>query len=77
MDFERESALILFSDGISETRDRAGNFFGEEGILSVLASVPDFSAESLVKEVVSAVDGFSANAPQVDDRSILAVIRNK
>ena len=77
MDFERESALVLFSDGISETRDREGNFFGEEGILSVLASVPDFSAEDLVKEVVSAVDGFSANAPQVDDRSILAVIRNK
>ena len=72
-----ESALILFSDGISETRDREGNFFGEEGILSVLASVPDFSAEALVKEVVGAVDGFSANAPQVDDRSILAVIRNK
>lgn len=77
MDFEKKSALFLFSDGITETRDRLGNFFGEEGILSVLASVRDFSAEALVKDIVKAVDSFSANAPQVDDRSILAVIRNK
>lgn len=77
MDFEKKSALVLFSDGITETRDRLGNFFGDEGILSVLASMPDFSAEALVKDIVRAVDSFSANAPQVDDRSILAVIRNK
>jgi sigma-B regulation protein RsbU (phosphoserine phosphatase) len=75
MDFERESSLVLFSDGISETRDQSGNFFGDEGILAVVESNPDLSAEFLVKGIVDAVDQFSGNAPLVDDRSILAVLR--
>jgi len=75
MDFERDSSLVLFSDGISETRDQSGNFFGDEGILAVVESNPDLSAEFLVKGIVDAVDQFSGNAPLVDDRSILAVLR--
>ncbi|MFC1408109.1 PP2C family protein-serine/threonine phosphatase [Streptacidiphilus sp. N1-12] len=65
-------ALLLYSDGATEARDREGRFFDERGLAAVLAETAGMSAEALVRAVEQRVLDFAGGAPQ-DDMALLAV----
>ncbi len=64
--------LLLFSDGITEAENAAGEQFGEDRLLSILAQNRTLDATSLQKKIVSQVAGFSEGALQ-DDSTLLVM----
>ena len=48
---------VLFTDGVTEAGVASGAEFGEDGLLSVIASARGGDSEDLVERIVSAVEG--------------------
>lgn len=67
--------LVLYTDGITEARNTQGKFFEDEGLHAVVASRPWGSADELMQAIVSAVDGFTGDAPQSDDFTVIVIRR--
>jgi sigma-B regulation protein RsbU (phosphoserine phosphatase) len=72
--FAPGDALFIYTDGVTEARDGAGNLFGPARLEAVLRHGAP-TAEGLVRAVVDAVREFAAGAPQSDDVTALAVRR--
>jgi serine phosphatase RsbU (regulator of sigma subunit) len=73
---ERGDAVVLFSDGVPEAQDEAGEEFGEDRLAALVAEHRDADAADLVDRIVSAVDTFAAAAPQYDDVTVLVARRD-
>ena len=67
-------ALVLYSDGISETTGEGNRPFGAEGVRRVLAQGVT-SAAAVVAAVSEEVAAFCKGAPRMDDRTIMVVRR--
>jgi sigma-B regulation protein RsbU (phosphoserine phosphatase) len=65
--------LFLFSDGIPEAFDAAGNEFGTARLEKMLDAVRGCGAAGLVREVLGATTAFAAGAEQSDDITCLAL----
>jgi hypothetical protein len=52
-------ALVIFTDGISETRDAGGNLFGDEELFAVLLDCAGLDAESVADRLVTAATSFA------------------
>jgi PAS domain S-box-containing protein len=68
---EPGDALVLYTDGITETR-RGEELFGEARLTAALAAAVGASAEELADAVLAAVDAFRA-APSEDDVALLVL----
>jgi serine phosphatase RsbU (regulator of sigma subunit) len=64
--------LILYTDGITEAVNAAGEEFGESRLLNILGGHSDLTAGRLLQAVVAAVQQFSSGSEQQDD--ITAVV---
>jgi serine phosphatase RsbU (regulator of sigma subunit) len=64
-------ALVLYTDGITETR-RGDELFGEDRLVAALEAAAGASAEELADAVLAAVDAFRA-APSEDDVALLVL----
>ena len=62
--------MILYTDGITETQNSAGDMFGVERLDTVLNECGRQAGE-LIEAVVSAVEAFSGGRPPADDRTML------
>ncbi len=71
--FERDSVLIMVTDGVTEARNRTGDFYDPQRHLPRLApfSAAHAAAGAVLADVKRWTDG-----PQADDRAILAVRRD-
>jgi sigma-B regulation protein RsbU (phosphoserine phosphatase) len=65
--------LVMFTDGISEAMNPAGEEFGEDRIVAAIREGAGLRAAALVDWVLSAVDSFTAGAPQHDDMTLVVV----
>jgi serine phosphatase RsbU (regulator of sigma subunit) len=63
--------VVLFTDGITETRDATGAFF-EEQMGALLAPCHDRPATEVVRLLMEAAEKFSAR-PASDDRAVLCI----
>jgi len=63
--------VALFTDGVTEAANAAGEFFGEKRFLSELAGARDVPVEQAKDRVVAALEGFQGAAPQHDDITIV------
>ncbi|HRN66726.1 MAG TPA: SpoIIE family protein phosphatase [Promineifilum sp.] len=68
--------VIFYTDGITEARNPQGDFFDEEGLEAVVAAREWDSANELLTAIITAVEEFSAGAPQADDYTVI-VLRRK
>ena len=75
--FPPGSRLLLYSDGLVEGRDAAGESFGYEALHAVLAAHRDASPRALVAAVLAALDRHLAGAPLADDLTIVLVEHTK
>ncbi len=62
--------LVLYTDGITEAANPAGELFGLSRLDQILSRRPD-SANRLLNEVLAAVEQFTAGHPAADDRTLL------
>lgn len=69
--------IVIFSDGVSEAMDAAGNEFGDERLLAAIRAShggnEDIDAPHLVDDVIASVRVFTAGAAQSDDITAMVV----
>ncbi|MFD2718550.1 PP2C family protein-serine/threonine phosphatase [Hymenobacter monticola] len=72
-EISRHSLLLLYTDGLTEVFDEAGNEFGEEGVLDVLERGRYLPLPKLHQELLRSINAFSAHNSQfADDVTILS-----
>ena len=64
--------LLLYSDGVTEAANFAGDYFGEDRLVHLLRNNSAVSARDLVDKVVKAVSTFSG-ASRADDITVVAI----
>ncbi|HTK69148.1 MAG TPA: GAF domain-containing SpoIIE family protein phosphatase, partial [Candidatus Eisenbacteria bacterium] len=70
-------ALLLYTDGITDARNRLGEDFGEERLVSFVERLPDrLTAEEIVRSVADEVTRFTDGADPIDDITLLALKAN-
>jgi sigma-B regulation protein RsbU (phosphoserine phosphatase) len=72
---EPGDALFAYTDGVTEARNPADEFFGERRLLALLAEVPFTSADDLLEKVIARLDEHVAGAEPSEDTTLLAVRR--
>ena len=65
--------FFLWTDGLNESRDHAGNEFGFDRVIDVGRRHASRGATHLIKEMVDAERRFRGESPQSDDLTLLAV----
>jgi phosphoserine phosphatase RsbU/P len=68
---EPGDALVLYTDGVTETRDETRRFYGEDRLLGVLAGVCGVAASEIVGTVIRDVRAFRGDAEPFDDLTLL------
>ena len=63
--------LLLYSDGVTEAANPAGEEFSEERLISLAQSVTGVEAKSAVKQICAALHDFTGDHPQADDITLL------
>lgn len=65
--------IVVFSDGVSEALDKAGEEYGEARLQAAVEAVITQSATSVVEALVAAVQAFTRGAPQSDDITAMVI----
>jgi sigma-B regulation protein RsbU (phosphoserine phosphatase) len=69
-----EDLLMMYTDGVTEARNRDGEFFMEDRVAALLDSLPvSMSAEDIVGLLGDRVKIFTQQLPQSDDITIMAL----
>ncbi len=69
--------LVLYTDGITETQNRQGVFFGEERLINVVLSRIGRSAREVQDALIEEVNKFEGYIPQQDDIALIIIRRKK
>ena len=67
-------ALFIYSDGVEDTENDAGEFFGRECMIELLATPPQSAAE-LVERFSSTLESFMGEAKPFDDVTVLVMMK--
>ncbi len=65
--------VVLFSDGVSEALNAAGEEFGDERLEQVASAVKTSSSADIVDRIVASVREFTKGAPQSDDITVMVI----
>jgi sigma-B regulation protein RsbU (phosphoserine phosphatase) len=65
--------LVLYSDGITEAMNVAGDDFGENGVHKVVEGVLTESADRILQALFDAVRTFASGAAQHDDLTAVVI----
>lgn len=74
-DFRHGDALLVFSDGISESMNATDEEFGEDRIARVLLENRELPAAEIINAVVRSVREYSSESAQMDDMTLLVIKR--
>jgi sigma-B regulation protein RsbU (phosphoserine phosphatase) len=69
--FPAGSAVVLYSDGITEAENAAGEEFDNERLEALLRAHIDAGANELRDRIAAAVETFTGEAPQKDDETLV------
>jgi len=64
---------VLFTDGVIEARNKKGDEFGEERLLSLLQKNARATVSEILTRLREAVEEFSAGTPQHDDITMMVL----
>jgi serine phosphatase RsbU (regulator of sigma subunit)/CheY-like chemotaxis protein len=67
--------LLLYTDGITEARNRRGEYFGEDRLLRTVRSRLGNSAHEIREAVLDEVRGFLGDEPRQDDIALMVLSR--
>ena len=69
-------AMFLYTDGVPEANNAAGEFFGMDRLLATLNRLGDAGPREILEGVKADVDRFVEGADQFDDLTMLCVVYN-
>lgn len=67
--------LLVYSDGLTEAGNRAGELFGDERLLALVPQLRGLTAEAAAARLVAEVERFAGDARQSDDLSLVLARR--
>jgi len=70
---EPGNILVFHSDGIAETTNSEGQFFGASRLKELVEKHHGFSAAELADRILNEVDWFAQSAPLFDDRTLVVM----
>ena len=65
--------LVLFSDGVTDAENPAGEQYGEERLLETLAGSGRGSTDEVLERVLTSVRSFTSGQPPADDVTVLVI----
>src|ERR1700687_125661 len=68
---ESGDILVFHSDGIAETMNSEGQFFGTTRLMKLIEQHHEASATEIADKILREVDWFTQNAPLSDDRTLV------
>lgn len=68
-----DDALLLFTDGVTDARDRAGERLGEDAVLDVARAAATVRPDVLLARIFERLRAHMADAPARDDLTVLAL----
>ena len=71
--FGNDDALLLYTDGITEAVNPAGDEYSGERLLKLLRANGKESAQVILNRTLDSVQQFAAGADQVDDLTLIAI----
>jgi serine phosphatase RsbU (regulator of sigma subunit) len=72
---EPNDLLLLYTDGVSESRDDHGEQLGLDRLLEIASGLPTGSASAAGEELLSAIGRFRGSVPATDDETVVALHR--
>lgn len=67
------SSLIMYTDGISEAHDKAGDLYGVDTLIQFITNLNELNADEIGNGIIDIVDAFAFDTEQFDDITILIV----
>jgi len=67
--------LILYTDGITEAMDDAGELFGKPRLKEAILAAAATTARDVIDAIIAAVKTYVGASPQMDDLTIVTVRR--
>jgi phosphoserine phosphatase RsbU/P len=72
---EKDDSILLYTDGLTESFDNAGDFFGEERLMDAIQANLCSSASDLLDVVEKSLLNFVQDMPPADDLTMLVLRR--
>jgi sigma-B regulation protein RsbU (phosphoserine phosphatase) len=69
--------LVLYTDGVTETRNTADEEYGEQRMASLVASLAAETPQAIVNACVADIAGFRGRAKRLDDLTVMVVRRHR
>jgi sigma-B regulation protein RsbU (phosphoserine phosphatase) len=73
LQLEEGDTLVIFSDGVTEATNQAGEEFGEQRLLPCIEQNRDSTPEVLLDRILETVKTFAESAAQPDDLTALVL----
>lgn len=68
--------LLLYTDGITESRNKEGKMFGEDRLFDLIRENHELDPKEISLNIIESVEKFSAKSKVNDDKTIVVVKRN-
>ncbi|HZW40571.1 MAG TPA: GAF domain-containing SpoIIE family protein phosphatase [Ignavibacteriaceae bacterium] len=74
--FEKDSSLIIFSDGITEAMNGDEDCYGDERLEKLIEDKLSLTSNQIAEEIITDVKIFTAGTKQSDDITLMIIKRN-
>ena len=71
--FTKDDALVLYTDGVTESVNASGEEYSGERLINALETHGNGSAQSILSQVMDSVHRFSGDEGQPDDLTLIAI----
>lgn len=68
-------ALVLYTDGVTESENEHEGFYGQDGLLRVASDAYGRSAEALRDTILHDVETFTDDSHPADDVALMVLVR--
>lgn len=75
VDLDPGEIILAYSDGVIEAQSPAGDFFGTQRLMQIVAGSRR-NPQELIHHVLEQLDSFTAGLPQYDDVTLMAIARS-
>jgi serine phosphatase RsbU (regulator of sigma subunit) len=70
---EKGYKIIYFTDGITEARNKQGDFFGIEQVITMFKKEKDLSPKEFIEKLIKDLDEYSEGSTSKDDRTVIVL----
>ena len=72
VDVPPNSMIVAYTDGITDTKNEEGNFWGDDALVEFCIDNAQLSASEFKRKIVKKLENFKGNGENPDDLTLLA-----